>query len=481
MKHPPAILLLSALGLATLSAAGAGDLAAINKAPAGARQWPAAAPLFARDLSNITPAAGTGAWSCKDGVFTGKGIAWTKTAYGNFYLSLEFRALEKAGGGIFLRCSDTGDFVQNSLEVRLLQGDHPSGDERAIVGALHDLAKPSRQVEIKPGAWHKLLVAAENEKITVWLDNECLVQADLDFWDTPGKNPDGTGNKFTRPIRDFARSGAIGLHAADGKIKFRNLYIDTLPATPQKPPASSSVPFASVTYLPPDTPAAATEDWETKVPVITVPAGTGIPSDATVLFDGSSLAAWESTNPKETSPQWKVGGGILTPVDKTGGLRTKTAHGDVQVHLEFRTPAAPAKRGQYRGNSGLLFMGLYEFQVLDSYDNPTYANGQAASIYKQHPPLVNASRAPGEWQTCDVIFTAPRFAAGGALLSPARITAFHNGGLVQHDAVLTGPTAYRGRLPYAAHAARLPLVLQNHPAERPSFRNIWLRDLAPAK
>ncbi|MDR2674896.1 MAG: DUF1080 domain-containing protein [Opitutaceae bacterium] len=206
-----------------------------------------------------------------------------------------------------------------------------------------------------------------------------------------------------------------------------------------------------------------------------------MPSDATVLFDGASLDAWESTSAKEDKPLWKIAGGELTPVDKTGSLRTKTAHGDVQLHLEFRAQTNPAKNGQSRGNSGLLFMGLYEFQILDSHDNPTYANGQAASIYKQHPPLVNASRPPGEWQTLDVIFIAPRFAADGALLSPARITAFHNGALVQHDAILTGPTTHRGRLAYTPHPARLPLVLQNHPVDRPSFRNIWLRDLAPAK
>ncbi|MDR0352181.1 MAG: DUF1080 domain-containing protein [Opitutaceae bacterium] len=209
-----------------------------------------------------------------------------------------------------------------------------------------------------------------------------------------------------------------------------------------------------------------------------------MPSDATVLFDGSSLAAWESTNAKETAPLWKIAGGVLTPIDKTGSLRTKTAYGDMQIHLEFRTQTNPAKSGQSRGNSGLLFMGLYEFQILDSHENPTYANGQAAAIYKQHPPLANASRAPGEWQTYDVIFIAPRFAADGVLLSPARITAFHNGVLVQHDAILTGPTTHRGRLAYTQHPAKLPLTLQNHAHDRPSFRNIWARDLTlphPAK
>jgi len=122
-------------------------------------------------------------------------------------------------------------------------------------------------------------------------------------------------------------------------------------------------------------------------------------------------------------------------------------------------------------------MGLYELQVLDSYDNPTYVNGQAGAIYKQHAPLVNAARRPGEWQTYDVIWVAPRFGADGKLISPARVTVFHNGVLVQHDVIVKGPTSYRGELPYAAHAAKLPLILQEH--NNPvAFRNIWVRELA---
>jgi hypothetical protein len=133
--------------------------------------------------------------------------------------------------------------------------------------------------------------------------------------------------------------------------------------------------------------------------------------------------------------------------------------------------------GQGRGNSGIYFMGLYELQILDSWQNPTYANGQAAAIYKQHPPLVNASSRPGEWQTYDVVFIAPRFAVDGRLLTPARMTAFHNGVLVQHDAVLRGPTVFRGEPRYAPHAAKLPLVLQDH-RNLVAFRNIWVRELA---
>jgi hypothetical protein len=158
-------------------------------------------------------------------------------------------------------------------------------------------------------------------------------------------------------------------------------------------------------------------------------------------------------------------------------VQTKQAFGDVQLHLEFRTPAKVVGDGQGRGNSGIYFMGLYELQILDSWQNPTYANGQAASIYKQIPPLVNASRQPGDWQSYDVVFIAPRFAADGKLLRPARMTAFHNGVLVQHDVTLRGPTVFRGEPKYSPHAAKLPLLLQDH-RNPVAFRNIWVRELS---
>ncbi len=228
----------------------------------------------------------------------------------------------------------------------------------------------------------------------------------------------------------------------------------------------------------PDLPSpTATEQWEPLPPVVSTPAG-GAPSDAVVLFDGTNLDAWDSTNAKEPRPLWKIESGVLTPVDKTGSLCTKAAFGDVQLHLEFRSPVNPVKSGQQRGNSGVIFMGLYELQVLDSYENPTYVNGQAASIYKQHPPLVNASRKPGEWQTYDAVFIAPRFDANGRLVSPGRMTVFHNGVLVQHDTVINGVTLHRGQPFYKPHAGKLPLVLQNHAVDRPSFRNIWVRELS---
>jgi hypothetical protein len=220
-------------------------------------------------------------------------------------------------------------------------------------------------------------------------------------------------------------------------------------------------------------PPEATEVWKPEPPVVAAPAG-AVPSDAIVLFDGKNLDAWESV--KGSPMPWKLDGDLMVMVPKSGYVRTKAAFGDIQLHLEFRTPAEVKGDGQGRGNSGVFFMGLYELQVLDSYNNPTYANGQAGSIYKQHIPLVNASRPPGEWQSYDAVFIAPRFAEDGKLVSPARVTVFHNGVLVQHDVVLRGPTVYRGTPPYAAHPAKLPLQLQDH-GNPIAFRNIWVREI----
>lgn len=212
-------------------------------------------------------------------------------------------------------------------------------------------------------------------------------------------------------------------------------------------------------------------------PVISVPAVTGIPSDAIVLFDGTSLDAWESADPANPVPRWKLEpeSRAMVVAPGTRDLRTKAAFGDIQLHIEWRTPAEVKKSGQARGNSGVFFMENYELQVLDSYDNDTFATGQAGAIYRQQQPLVNASRAPGEWQTYDVIFIAPRFNDDDSLASPARITVFHNGALVQHYVAIRGAT--RGLTTYTRHPDRLPLRLQNHDGDLVAFRNIWVREL----
>lgn len=221
-------------------------------------------------------------------------------------------------------------------------------------------------------------------------------------------------------------------------------------------------------------PASATEQWTPVPPVISAPAG-GVPSDAVVLFDGRSLDSWEPVN--AGSKGWRLDQGVMVVVPGAGYIRTKAAFGDIQLHLEYREPAEVKGSGQYRGNSGVFFMGLYELQIVDSYNNATYVNGQAAAMYKQHAPLVNACRPPGIWQTYDAVFIAPRFSPGGALLSPARVTVFHNGVLVQYDVVLKGPTLHQGFPRYSPHPAKLPLQLQEHHGDLVAFRNIWVREI----
>ena len=195
------------------------------------------------------------------------------------------------------------------------------------------------------------------------------------------------------------------------------------------------------------------------------------PADATVLFDGSNLDAWQGN---KGEAKWRLVDGTME-VNRTGDIRTKQAFGDCQLHIEWLAPP-PKGNGQGRGNSGVFFFGRYEVQVLDSFENPTYADGQAAAIYGQKPPLVNATRPPGQWNVYDIVFVAPRFAADGTLRSPARLTVVHNGIVVQLDEELLGPTSHK-RLPkYTAHADRGQIRLQDH-GNPVRFRNIWLRPL----
>jgi hypothetical protein len=217
-----------------------------------------------------------------------------------------------------------------------------------------------------------------------------------------------------------------------------------------------------------------TEDWSRKPVKITPGEGTAPPSDAVVLYGGEGdLMKWESE--RGGPAPWKEGE-VLTIVPDSGGIRTRQSFGDVQLHVEWRVPADVEGKGQDRGNSGIFLMGLYEVQVLDSYENETYYNGQAGSIYKQHIPLVNASLPPGQWQTYDIIFTAPRFRENGKLDKPAFYTVIHNGVLIQNHVELKGPTQYIGKPEYRPHPPKLPLSLQDHD-HAVSFRNIWLREL----
>ena len=209
------------------------------------------------------------------------------------------------------------------------------------------------------------------------------------------------------------------------------------------------------------------------------------PSDAIILFDGKNLDQWVSTDDRSKPAAWTVGDGILTVKKGTGNIETKQSFGNYQLHVEWRIPSNITGSDQARGNSGVFLASIgkgdagYELQVLDSYQNKTYVNGMAGSIYKQFIPLVNPARKPGEWQSYDVVWTAPLFNADGSLKSPARATVFFNGVLVENNVELKGPTLYIGQPSYKQAHGPSPIKLQAHgdKSEPISYRNIWVREL----
>lgn len=210
-------------------------------------------------------------------------------------------------------------------------------------------------------------------------------------------------------------------------------------------------------------------------PVVTAGSPANMPpSDAVVLFDGRNADQFESV--EGGAAAWKVQDGALTVVPRSGSIKTKQAFGDCQLHVEWASPNPPQGQDQGRGNSGIILMGMFEMQVLDSFHADTYADGQAAAVYGQYPPIVNASRPPGEWQTYDIIFHRPRFNEQGLLTDRARVTLLQNGVLVQDDVELSGPTAYHNRPPYFPSPDRMPFVLQDH-GTPVRYRNIWIREL----
>ena len=228
-----------------------------------------------------------------------------------------------------------------------------------------------------------------------------------------------------------------------------------------------------------------TEIWQ-PVPKIVTPGNTfrDAPSDAIVLFDGKSLDQWVLTKDTNSIAKWIVADDMMTVDKSVGDIQTKRKFTDFQLHIEYRIPTNITGSGQARGNSGIFLAALpwgaggYELQVLDNYNNKTYVNGQVGSIYKQSIPLANAALPPGKWQTYDVIWTAPRFNEDGSVKSPARVTAFHNGILVQNNFELRGDTPYIGQPAYRKHGPS-PIKLQAHgdKSEPISYRNIWVREL----
>ena len=224
-----------------------------------------------------------------------------------------------------------------------------------------------------------------------------------------------------------------------------------------------------------------TEFWEPQVAVV-IPgkpvsnAFITAPSDAIILFDGKDLSKWKN---KDGGPaKWDVKDGVFIVKKGTGDISTSQDFNDFQLHIEWSVPSNITGKSQARGNSGIFLQGVYELQVLDNYNNRTYSNGQAGSIYKQTPPLKNAMRPPGEWNVYDVIYTAPRFKEDSSLFSPARVTVLHNGVVIQNNYTITGSTPYIG-LPRYTYHGKGPITLQDHgdPSEPISFRNIWIREL----
>jgi len=214
------------------------------------------------------------------------------------------------------------------------------------------------------------------------------------------------------------------------------------------------------------------KEWKSGIkwpkPKVISPGDAGkAPSDAVVLFDGTDMSAWEG------SP-WIVRDGYA--IASKGGIRSKQGFGSCQLHVEWAAPDEVKGSGQGRGNSGVYLMGRYEVQILDSYENETYFDGQAGAIYKQHPPLVNACRKPGHWQSYDIIFSAPQFGKEGKVVEPARVTVLHNGVLIQNHFELQGSTAWHKPPEYSKHEDKLPIHLQFH-GNPLRFRNIWVREL----
>lgn len=221
-----------------------------------------------------------------------------------------------------------------------------------------------------------------------------------------------------------------------------------------------------------------TEIWEPEVAVITPGKKLGdAPSDAIILFDGTSMSHWVSQKDVTKPAPWEIiNKDYMQVVPGSGAIQTKMKFGDCQLHIEFSAPDEVADQGQGRGNSGVFFQNRYELQVLDSYNNRTYRNGQAGSIYKDHAPLVNAMRGPLEWNTYDVVYTAPRFKADGRIDAPARITVLHNGVVIQNNTTINGLTLYVGLHNYPEAHGDDVISLQDH-GNKTQFRNIWIRKL----
>lgn len=405
----------------------------------------------------------------------------TDTDYKDYRLSLEYKWGEKKfapraqalrGSGLLYHVHrDRPGHWPSALEAQIEEGG--TGDASAASCRLSSFVDPKSRVYALPeqggvpvtvgrdGAseriqhsrvneypgWNKLEVIVRGDRATHIVNGVVNMRvADMKAWDA-------ASNSWVK-----LDHGRIALQAEGAEVFFRNIQVRPLTQDDDMPPEPK-----------------ATEVWYPEPAKVTPGATPGAPpSDAIVLFDGKNLDAWKSVN--GGNAQWKVERGELVVAPGTGDIQTRESFGDVQLHVEWRAPKLPPdKVNQDRGNSGVFLQDVYEVQVLDNFENKTYVNGMVGSIYKQYPPLVNATLPAETWQVYDIIFTAPRFAADGSLISPARLTVFHNGVLVQNNAVLKGATTYIGAPSYLPHGD-MPIRLQDHSHEV-RFRNIWLRRL----
>jgi hypothetical protein len=406
----------------------------------------------------------------------------TDAAYENYVLSLEYKWGEKKFAPRLNLVRDAGLLYHvhrerpadwpAGPEAQIQEGD--TGDSWAISSRLSTFVDPKTGlysppeqggVPVTQGADGKFVRTRHNKvnEYPGWNRLEVIVRGDR-----ATHVVNGAVNMRVHDIRSWDAGsnswvkldkGRIALQAESAEIFYRNIRIRPLTAADDMPPQPR-----------------ATEVWYPVPKKVTPGAAPGAPpSDAVILFDGKNLDAWKSVR-GDAPAGWKIVNGEMVIAPGTGDIQTREKFGDVQLHVEWCAPKLPPdKVNQDRGNSGVFLQDVYEVQVLDTFENKTYVNGQAASIYKQYPPLVNAAVPAEQWQSYDIIFTAPRFAADGSLQAAARLTVLHNGVLVQNAAVLKGGTTYMGAASYQPHGD-LPLRLQDHSHEV-RFRNIWLRRL----
>ena len=397
----------------------------------------------------------------------------TKDNYSNFILHLDFKVDDQLNSGIQIRSNSFANYKDGrvhgyQVEIDPSQKPHdgkragpnlmedgskaPKGTSRSWTGGIYDEArngwlyglssKPKARAAFKPGQWNHFKIIANGNSIKTWING--VPAADLD-------------DKTTK--EGFI---ALQVHATGSKtplqVRWKNIFL-------------KEIKEGDLNFYGSELP---------QPKVIAPGTGCSAPGDAIVLFDGKDLSQWNGrikkgeNKGKICEPKWKIENECMI-VTKSGDLETKQPFGSCQLHIEWATPNPPSKKSQSRGNSGIFFMGKYEVQVLDSYTNQTYPDGQAGGIYKQSPPLVNACRKSGEWQTYDIIFHAPEF-DGQECTKPATLTVLHNGVLIQDHFTLVGPTEHKKTPKYTPHDAKLAMSLQDH-GNPVRYRNIWIREL----